>query len=257
MTENRSAYRLAYEEGIRSRGGLADLLEQYRTRVTGFFIADFVAAGAALSGLQRSLQTPSLSWLMMVGLDVSCTFAAAVWLLWEVRGPFRNSSQALVVYGDSDDLYPTNDDVYRDLSLWLHRTNRRLSRTIARRCRAIYVSILERRRPRTRLPRPLELWVSFPFVHDAESLARVAVQNLYHLARIAWAPVPVDRSSPYSWPSYDVEEFAASLVARLAEPTRPLGIGSLSARLNCELSHRIKAWNQRSSRHTARTLRTK
>ena len=29
-------------------------------------------------------------------------------------------------------------------------------------------------------------------------------QNLYHLAKIAWAPVPVPGSSPYSWPSYGV-----------------------------------------------------
>ena len=42
-------------------------------------------------------------------------------------------------------------------------------------------------------------------------------QNLYHLARLAWAPVPVDRSSVYSWPSYDVELLAAHLVARLPQ----------------------------------------
>ena len=45
-------------------------------------------------------------------------------------------------------------------------------------------------------------------------------QNLYHLARLAWAPVPVDRSSVYSWPSYDVELLAAHLVAR--SPQREL-----------------------------------
>ena len=42
-------------------------------------------------------------------------------------------------------------------------------------------------------------------------------QNLYHLARIAWAPVPADPSSPYSWPSYDVKALAARLTARLLQ----------------------------------------
>ena len=45
-------------------------------------------------------------------------------------------------------------------------------------------------------------------------------QNLFHLARIAWAPIPADPSSPYSWPSYDVEALAARLTARL--PKRKL-----------------------------------
>ena len=44
-------------------------------------------------------------------------------------------------------------------------------------------------------------------------------QNLYHLARIAWAPVPPSGSTPYSWPSYDVEQFAAHLVGRLPQRT--------------------------------------
>ncbi len=39
-------------------------------------------------------------------------------------------------------------------------------------------------------------------------------QNLYHLARRAWAPNPPDASSPYAWPSYDVEKLAHALVAR-------------------------------------------
>ena len=47
------------------------------------------------------------------------------------------------------------------------------------------------------------------------TLVLIDGQNLYHLARIAWAPTPADSSSPYAWPSYDVEKLAAALVARL------------------------------------------
>ena len=42
-------------------------------------------------------------------------------------------------------------------------------------------------------------------------------QNLYHLARRAWASGP---QSPYAWPSYDVEKLASALVAK--EPGRAL-----------------------------------
>lgn len=51
------------------------------------------------------------------------------------------------------------------------------------------------------------------------TLVLIDGQNLYHLARIAWAPMPPDRSSPYSWPSYDVEDLAATLVARMPQRT--------------------------------------
>ena len=51
------------------------------------------------------------------------------------------------------------------------------------------------------------------------TLVLIDGQNLYHLAKAAWAPVPGDRSSPYAWPSYDVEKLAASLVARLPQRT--------------------------------------
>ncbi len=37
-------------------------------------------------------------------------------------------------------------------------------------------------------------------------------QNLYHLARTAWASGP---STPYAWPSYDVEKLAGALVDRV------------------------------------------
>ena len=46
------------------------------------------------------------------------------------------------------------------------------------------------------------------------TIAFVDGQNLYHLARVAWAPVPADPSSPYSWPSYDVKALAERLAAR-------------------------------------------
>ena len=36
-------------------------------------------------------------------------------------------------------------------------------------------------------------------------------QNLFHMARRAWASGP---QSPYGWPSYDVEKLASALVAR-------------------------------------------
>ena len=52
-------------------------------------------------------------------------------------------------------------------------------------------------------------------------------QNLYHLARKAWADPrrsPDNRSSPYAWPSYDVEMLARALVlqtsGRTLEETR-------------------------------------
>lgn len=46
-------------------------------------------------------------------------------------------------------------------------------------------------------------------------------QNLYHLAKNAWAPIPAVPGSPYGYPSYDVEQLAQALVARL--PGRVLG----------------------------------
>ena len=44
------------------------------------------------------------------------------------------------------------------------------------------------------------------------TLVLIDGQNLYHLARRAWAPAFPDPSSPYSWPSYDVEKLASRLV---------------------------------------------
>jgi uncharacterized LabA/DUF88 family protein len=41
-------------------------------------------------------------------------------------------------------------------------------------------------------------------------------QNLYHLARRAWSPGLPDVSSPYDWPSYDVEKLANALVSRVS-----------------------------------------
>lgn len=45
-------------------------------------------------------------------------------------------------------------------------------------------------------------------------------QNIYHLAKRAWAPRPAQGWSPYSFPSYDVEKLANVLV--LSEPGRVL-----------------------------------
>ncbi|MXW24726.1 MAG: NYN domain-containing protein [Dehalococcoidia bacterium] len=47
------------------------------------------------------------------------------------------------------------------------------------------------------------------------TLVLIDGQNLFHLARRAWAPVPLDPSSPYAWPSYDVEKLARTLVERV------------------------------------------
>ena len=43
------------------------------------------------------------------------------------------------------------------------------------------------------------------------SIVFIDGQNLYHLARRAWGSGP---SSPYAWPSYDVEKLARALVSR-------------------------------------------
>lgn len=46
------------------------------------------------------------------------------------------------------------------------------------------------------------------------ALVLIDGQNLFHLARIAWAPTPADPTSPYAWPSYDIEKLADALVTR-------------------------------------------
>ena len=46
------------------------------------------------------------------------------------------------------------------------------------------------------------------------TLVLIDGQNLYHLAQVAWAQVPRDPSSPYAWPSFDVEKLANALVGR-------------------------------------------
>ena len=45
------------------------------------------------------------------------------------------------------------------------------------------------------------------------ALVLIDGQNLFHLARIAWAPTPADPTSPYAWPSYDIEKLADDLAA--------------------------------------------
>ena len=44
-------------------------------------------------------------------------------------------------------------------------------------------------------------------------------QNLYHLARIAWASSSGTQLSSYDWPSYDVEKLAQVLFSRVAGRT--------------------------------------
>ncbi len=39
-------------------------------------------------------------------------------------------------------------------------------------------------------------------------------QNLFHLARLAWATGSPRSATPYTWPSYDVEKLAMALTAR-------------------------------------------
>ena len=51
------------------------------------------------------------------------------------------------------------------------------------------------------------------------ALVLVDGQNLYHLARRAWASGPFGQSSPYTWPSYDVEKLAHALVSRVTGRT--------------------------------------
>ena len=40
-------------------------------------------------------------------------------------------------------------------------------------------------------------------------------QNLFHLAKSAWVPTALNSTSPYAWPSYDVERLASALVSRV------------------------------------------
>ena len=42
-------------------------------------------------------------------------------------------------------------------------------------------------------------------------------QNLFRAAKDAWGPYPPDPSSPYDWPSYDVELLAQHLVALVSD----------------------------------------
>lgn len=49
----------------------------------------------------------------------------------------------------------------------------------------------------------------------ANTIVLVDGQNLYHLAKGIWAPPGRSISSPYTWPSYDVEKLAEYLVSRI------------------------------------------
>lgn len=65
-------------------------------------------------------------------------------------------------------------------------------------------------------------------------------QNLYHLARTAWAPFPPVVGSPYGYPSYDVEKLAAALSAR--DPRRVLSQTRFYTGVPLAKGRRILAW---------------
>ena len=146
MTD-RIAYRLAYDEGIRTRTEFNDRLEDYRTRVTQVFLADLVGAGAAMSGLIRldpdKVQVPQ-SWLYVVVAGVAVTFIAFVWMTWGVQSWFRHEPLLMVHhYGDDDrKMFPTDDAVLKDLALWLSRRNDLLRRKVQWRCWSIYPAMV-------------------------------------------------------------------------------------------------------------------
>lgn len=142
----RIAYRLAYDEGIRTRTETNDRLEAYRTRVTQVFLADLVGAGAAMSGLTRldtdKVQVP-YPWLYVVVAGVAVTFAAFVWMTWGLQGRFRQEPLMMVHhYGDNPRMYQTDDAVLKDLALWLGRRNATLHRKVQRRGWSIYLSMI-------------------------------------------------------------------------------------------------------------------
>lgn len=67
-------------------------------------------------------------------------------------------------------------------------------------------------------------------------------QNLYHLAKDAWAPDPAKGPSPYSWPSYDVEKLAQWLVSR--KPNRVLsGIRFYTGVPNPRIGDKERMWH--------------
>lgn len=61
---------------------------------------------------------------------------------------------------------------------------------------------------------------SFQMTTNKKTIVFLDGQNIYHLAKEAWAPRPMQGWSPYSFPSYDVEKLANVLV--LGKPGRIL-----------------------------------
>src|SRR5437016_13709933 len=87
-------------------------------------------------------------------------------------------------------------------------------------------------------------------------------QNLYHLARVVWAPTPPIPGSPYGYPSYDVQKLAQALCNRdsrrvLSQIRFYTGVpslrasarwhGSWSNKLRCRGSQRIYIYRRRST----------
>lgn len=67
-------------------------------------------------------------------------------------------------------------------------------------------------------------------------------QNLFHLARLAWRDTDSEASSPYAWPSYDIEKLAKAVAMRT--PGRSLSeIRFYTGVPNPTLGDRQKFWH--------------
>ena len=138
------AYRLAYEEVIRWRAELDAQLDRIRTRAMAFFVVAVLAAGTGLAGFpttKLSSPSPSVLWVSVIGAGVLANLVAVLAVLRSPEGPFGDSPHTLVARGDDDDLFPTDDLVYRDLALWGDRNILALYLQINDRRRWLYVNL--------------------------------------------------------------------------------------------------------------------
>ena len=143
-TEQRAAYRLAYEEVVRWRAELDAQLDRIRTRAMAFFGVAVIAAGTGLAGFPTTKlpsSGPSVLWLSVIGAGVLANLAAVLAVLRSPEGPFGDSPYTLVARGDDVDLFPTDDLVYRDLALWGHTNVLELYLQIDARRKWLYVNL--------------------------------------------------------------------------------------------------------------------